>query len=50
MWKSRRSPSDTGRDSADWWGVTTCPRNALFMRDVDAEGFFELLTSRLARL
>jgi len=40
----------TGMTVADWWGVTERPRNALFMGDVDAEGFFALLTERLARL
>ena len=35
---------------ADWWGVTNRPKNATFMRDVDADGFYALLTERLARL
>lgn len=35
---------------ADWWGVTTRPPNALFIGDLDAEGFFTLITDRLARL
>jgi purine nucleosidase len=39
-----------GMTVADWWGVTTRPANALFMGSVDAEGFFALLTERLARL
>ncbi|MFD2237655.1 nucleoside hydrolase [Aureimonas populi] len=39
-----------GETVVDWWGVTDRPANALFLRDVDAEGFFALLTERLARL
>ena len=39
-----------GMTVADWWGVTTRPPNALFMGDIDADGFFTLLTERLARL
>ncbi len=39
-----------GMTVADWWGVTQRPRNALWIRDVDAQGFFDLLTERLARL
>lgn len=39
-----------GMTVADWWRVTDRPPNALFIGDVDADGFFELLTERLARL
>lgn len=39
-----------GMTVADWWGVTDRPANALFIGDVDAEGFFALLTERLGRL
>lgn len=39
-----------GMTVADWWGVTSRARNALWIRDVDAAGFFDLLTERLARL
>jgi inosine-uridine nucleoside N-ribohydrolase len=39
-----------GMTVADWWGVTERPANATFIGNVDAAGFFELLTSRLARL
>ncbi|MBT0957094.1 nucleoside hydrolase [Alphaproteobacteria bacterium KMM 3653] len=39
-----------GMTVADWWRVTDRPANAMFMGDVDADGFFALLTSRLARL
>jgi purine nucleosidase len=35
---------------ADWWGVTDRPANALFIGEVDADGFFALLTERLGRL
>lgn len=40
----------TGMTVADWWHVSGRPANALFLRDVDADGFFALLTERLARL
>lgn len=39
-----------GMTVADWWGVTDRPKNALFIGDLDADGFFNLLTERLARL
>ena len=40
----------TGMTVADWWRVTDRPAKALFLRTVDADGFFDLLTERLARL
>lgn len=39
-----------GMTVADWWGVTKRAPNALFMGNIDADGFFALLTARLARL
>ncbi|WP_209596621.1 nucleoside hydrolase [Ruegeria sp. HKCCSP351] len=39
-----------GMTVADWWGVTNRAPNALFMGEIDADGFFTLLTERLARL
>ncbi len=39
-----------GMTVADWWRVTAREPNALFIGDLDAEGFFGLLTERLARL
>ena len=39
-----------GMTVADWWRVTDRPANATFMGDIDADGFFALLTDRLARL
>ncbi|MCA0960902.1 nucleoside hydrolase [Salipiger bermudensis] len=39
-----------GMTVADWWGVTDRAPNATFIRDIDADGFFTLLTERLARL
>ena len=44
------SPLTRGMTVADWWGVTKRPKNAMFMGDVDAAGFYDLLTERLARL
>jgi len=39
-----------GMTVADWWGVSGRAPNATFMGKVDADGFFALLTERLARL
>lgn len=39
-----------GMTVADWWRVTDRPANALFLKDLDDTGFFDLLTERLARL
>lgn len=39
-----------GMTVADWWRVTDRPANAMFMGDVDADGYYALLTDRLARL
>ena len=44
------SPLTLGMTVADWWGVTDRVPNATFLGDVDADGFFALLTERLARL
>ncbi|KFI34067.1 hypothetical protein CG51_04180 [Haematobacter missouriensis] len=44
-----RGEFTTGMTVADWWGVSGREPNALFLGDVDAEGFFGLLTERLAR-
>lgn len=39
-----------GMTVVDWWGVTGRPKNAIVMRDIDADGFFDLLVERLGRL
>ena len=39
-----------GMTVADWWGVSGREANANFIGDVDIEGFFNLLTERLAVL
>lgn len=39
-----------GMTVADWWGVTKRPANAMFIGSIDAEGYFDLLTERIARL
>ncbi|WP_024586903.1 nucleoside hydrolase [Aliihoeflea sp. 2WW] len=39
-----------GATVVDWWGTTGRPKNAKVMRDIDADGFFGLLTERLGRL
>ncbi|WP_305968158.1 MULTISPECIES: nucleoside hydrolase [unclassified Mameliella] len=45
-----RSDLTRGMTVADWWRVTDRAPNAMFMGDLDADGFFSLLTERLARL
>ena len=44
------SPLTRGMTVADWWRVTDRAPNALFLGDLDADGFFALLVERLARL
>jgi purine nucleosidase len=39
-----------GQTVVDWWGVTERPRNVHFVREVDADAFFGLLTERIGRL
>ena len=39
-----------GMTVADWWRVTDRPANALFLGNIDATGYFDLITQRLARL
>jgi purine nucleosidase len=39
-----------GMTVADWWGVTDRPKNALWLGTVDRDGFYRLLSERLARL
>ncbi len=39
-----------GATVVDYWGVTGRPANANWIHSIDADGFFQLLTERLARL
>ncbi len=39
-----------GATVADWWRVTDRPHNATWVRNIDADGFFKLLTDRIATL
>jgi purine nucleosidase len=39
-----------GMTVVDYWGVTNRPKNALFLRSGDADGFYNLLAERIARL
>ncbi|WP_027230793.1 nucleoside hydrolase [Phyllobacterium sp. UNC302MFCol5.2] len=39
-----------GMTVVDWWGVTDRPSNAYYIRDVDDEGFFDLLIERIGRI
>src|SRR5215471_8887857 len=45
-----QSPLTMGMTVVDWWGVTGRKPNLRFMNAVDAEGLYELLTEKLARL
>jgi purine nucleosidase len=39
-----------GMTIVDWWGVTGKTPNVLFLRDVNAEAYFDLVIGRMARL
>ena len=45
-----QSPLTLGMTVVDWWGVTSRKPNLRLMNTVDADGFYELLTEKLARL
>jgi purine nucleosidase len=45
-----KSELTVGMTVVDWWHVTDRKRNAKVMRDVDADGFFDLLIERFARI
>jgi purine nucleosidase len=45
-----RGEHTLGRTVVDWSGRTPQPPNALVINEIDADGFFALLTERLARL
>jgi len=45
-----KSPLAVGMTIADCWHVTDRPKNAVWMTDLDADGFFELILQRLASL
>ena len=45
-----KSELTLGMTVADWWGVSDRKPNALFMGNIDRDGFYNLLTERLARL
>jgi purine nucleosidase len=45
-----KSELTLGATVADWWRVSDRAPNALFIKDIDADGFFDLLATRLARL
>jgi purine nucleosidase len=39
-----------GMSVADYWRITDRPRNVFYVRNGDADGYYDLLTQRLARL
>ncbi len=39
-----------GMTVTDWWGVTGRPKNAMVKHGIDSNGFYQLLTERIARL
>jgi purine nucleosidase len=45
-----QSPLTTGMTVVDWWGVTGRKPNVRFTNGVDADGFYDLLAEKLARL
>jgi purine nucleosidase len=44
------SPLTAGMTVVDWWGVTRRTPKVRFLNTVDADGFYALLTDKLARL
>ena len=44
------SPLTLGMTVVDWWSVTGRPANALVLREINAEGYFDLVIDRLGRL
>jgi purine nucleosidase len=44
------SPLTLGMTVVDWWAVTQKPPNVLFLREIQADGYFDLVIERLARL
>lgn len=45
-----QSPLTMGMTVVDWWGVTGRKANVRFINEVDAAGFYDLLTEKLAHL
>ena len=45
-----QSELTVGMTVADYWGVTERPKNVTYLRDGDANGFYNLLLQRIARL
>lgn len=45
-----QSPLTRGMTVADYWRVTDRPANCVYLRHVNSDGFFDLLTERLAVL
>lgn len=43
------APLTLGHTAVDFWGVADRPVNALWLYEVDSEGFFDLLIERLSR-
>ena len=43
------SPLTLGMTIVDWWSVTDRPKNALVLRDIDADGYFNLVIERMGR-
>ncbi len=45
-----RSELTMGMTVSDWWHITDRPVNAMFMNDIDADGYFRLLSQQIAKL
>lgn len=39
-----------GRTVVDWWNKTNAPANCLVVTEIDADGYFDLLTQKLAQV
>jgi purine nucleosidase len=45
-----QGPLTLGMTVADYWGITDRPKNVMFLRSGDADGFYRLLIERISRL
>jgi purine nucleosidase len=45
-----KSELTLGMTVADYWGYTNRPRNVFYIRSGDSDGYYALLTERIARL
>jgi purine nucleosidase len=45
-----QSERTLGMTVVDYWGVTKLPKNVMYLRSGDADGYYRLLAERIGRL